>query len=202
MKVREAKDFLVQQVTEQASLEGIPLSDLEKRMMYFTEGKDAVEDPATLNDEFEAQYDSLKYEKKISRLMRQAYKRLKKEKPESALMWDKAIRTLRQGDHYMLVMWGHPLSHSSLRDWLVFVAIGLPIAIVMVAAFFLFPRRNGTWPYSNYIPLPNPHVMQVLFVALLLLTIFFPHVILRPVDRYFDFFDRHLEPKEKDNEQE
>jgi hypothetical protein len=33
MKVREAKDFLVQQAVEQAALEHIPFSDLEKRMM-------------------------------------------------------------------------------------------------------------------------------------------------------------------------
>ncbi len=37
MRVREAKDFLVQQTAEQARLEGVPLSELEKRMMYFTE---------------------------------------------------------------------------------------------------------------------------------------------------------------------
>src|SRR5713101_9480648 len=37
MRVREAKDFLVAQTAEQAALEGVPLSDLEKRMMYFTE---------------------------------------------------------------------------------------------------------------------------------------------------------------------
>ena len=37
MQVREAKDFLVQQTAEQAQLEGVPLSELEKRMMYFTE---------------------------------------------------------------------------------------------------------------------------------------------------------------------
>ncbi len=34
MKVLEAKDFLVQQTAEQAALENVPLSDLEKRMMY------------------------------------------------------------------------------------------------------------------------------------------------------------------------
>ena len=45
MRVREAKDFLVQQVSLQAQLEGIELSDLEKRMLYFTEGSTAVEDP-------------------------------------------------------------------------------------------------------------------------------------------------------------
>jgi len=37
MNVREAKDFLVHQTAEQAALDSIPLSDLERRMMYFTE---------------------------------------------------------------------------------------------------------------------------------------------------------------------
>ena len=45
MRVKEAKDFLVDQATAQAALDGISLSPLEKRMMYFTEGRDAVEDP-------------------------------------------------------------------------------------------------------------------------------------------------------------
>ena len=67
MRVREAKDFLVAQTAEQASLEGVPLSDLEKRMMYFTESKDALEDPASLNEEFEAQYGTAKFERKVSR---------------------------------------------------------------------------------------------------------------------------------------
>ena len=37
MDSKEAKDFLVQQVTEQAALEGLSLSEIEKKMMYFTE---------------------------------------------------------------------------------------------------------------------------------------------------------------------
>ncbi|MGB6898226.1 MAG: hypothetical protein WBE12_06535, partial [Candidatus Acidiferrum sp.] len=68
MHVREAKDFLVQQTAEQAALDNVSLSDLEKRMMYFTEGKNATEDPTALNEEFEAQYDTAKFEKKTSRL--------------------------------------------------------------------------------------------------------------------------------------
>ena len=36
MQVREAKDFLVQQTAQQAQTEGAALSELEKRMMYFT----------------------------------------------------------------------------------------------------------------------------------------------------------------------
>ena len=54
MRVLEAKDFLVQQTAEQAARENVPLSDLEKRMMYFTEIDECPEDPIALNKAFEA----------------------------------------------------------------------------------------------------------------------------------------------------
>lgn len=84
MKVLEAKDFLVLQTAEQAALENEPITNLEKRMMYFTETDECPEDPIALNDAFEAEYDTDKYEEKVSRLLRQAYARLKKESPSSA----------------------------------------------------------------------------------------------------------------------
>jgi len=72
--------------------------------MYFTEGPDASEDPGTLNEEFEAQYDTAEYESKISRWMAHAYRRLKKENPETARSRNAALRELRKGDHYILAM--------------------------------------------------------------------------------------------------
>jgi hypothetical protein len=106
MNAKQAKDLLVGQTVQQAAIEGVPLSDLEKRMMYFTESDDAVEDPSTLNDEFEAKYDGEEYEAKISGLLHHAYKRVKKENPETARTWDESIRFLRKGDHFILVLWG------------------------------------------------------------------------------------------------
>jgi hypothetical protein len=41
MSVREAKDFLVDQAAQQAAIDGVPLSDLEERTMYFTEWDDS-----------------------------------------------------------------------------------------------------------------------------------------------------------------
>jgi len=41
MRVLEAKDFLVEQTSEQAAIKNVPLSDLEKGMMYFTETDEA-----------------------------------------------------------------------------------------------------------------------------------------------------------------
>ena len=104
MQVREAKDFLVQQTAEQAAIEGVPLSDLEKRMMYFTECGYVPEDPIALNEEFEAQYDTDEYEAKIAKLLRHAYKRARKENTETKRRFDSAIKSLRRGDHYLLVM--------------------------------------------------------------------------------------------------
>ena len=104
-RVSEAKDFLVKQAVVQADLDGVPLSDLEKRMMYFTEGPDATEDPTVLNDEFEAEYEMATYEAKMSKLLHRAYARLKKENPEGARTWDESFRILRKRDHYILVLW-------------------------------------------------------------------------------------------------
>src|SRR6266481_1882425 len=101
LNTKQAKDFLVDQAVKQAALEGVPLADVEKRMMYFTEGDAAsCDNPVELNDEFEAQYETKEYETKISRLLRHAYKRLKEENPERRRNWDQAIGTLGKGDHY------------------------------------------------------------------------------------------------------
>jgi hypothetical protein len=105
MQITEAKDFLVQQTAEQAALDHVSLSNLEKRMMHFTEGPDATEDPLALNAEFEAANDAGDYEDKISKLLHRAHSRLKAVKSDKLPVWDEAIRVLQAGDHYLLVMW-------------------------------------------------------------------------------------------------
>ena len=83
MKTKQAKDFLTLQTAEQAARENIPLSDIEKKMMYFTESNGtSCDNPVELNDEFEAQYETAVYEAKISRLLHHAYNRLKAEDPD------------------------------------------------------------------------------------------------------------------------
>jgi hypothetical protein len=130
---KQAKDFLVEQIGEQAALECVPLADVEKRMMYFTESDVAsCDNPIELNDEFEEQFDTKEYETKISRLLHHAYKRLKEENPERVRNWDQAIRTLRKGDHYLLVMVDQ--SGESGLDWWVpfFWGIGISVLIFIL----------------------------------------------------------------------
>lgn len=104
MRVNEAKDVLVNEIAGQASLESDPLSDLERRMLYFTESGDCPEDFLKLNDAFEAEYDTSEYEKKISGLAKRAYQRLKSENSAGLQVWHQAVKKLSQGDHYIMVM--------------------------------------------------------------------------------------------------
>jgi hypothetical protein len=198
MRVREAKDFLVTQTAEQAALEGVPLSDLEKRMMYFTESSNAVEDPGKLHEEFEAEYDTPEFEKKISRLMSHAWKRLGREDSQKALQWRKAVGALLKGDHYILVLAGGSGRAGFIRDWRIALSVLLPISIVLFCIYFL-PRL-----LPRLLPAPSPYmvrVMRVLFLALVIAAMFYPRVF-APVGRLFDRFSDWIMGNQKEQDVE
>jgi hypothetical protein len=144
MKTKEAKDFLVQQGGVQAARENIPLSDIEKKMMYFTESDPtSCDNPAETNDEFEVQYDTEEYEAKISRLLHHAYDRLKVEDPGGKRKWDQAIGTLRKGDHYLLVLWDQtPCGERPKGDSLRLLGSALVVAAGLVIAIFLAAKYD------------------------------------------------------------
>jgi len=178
MRVSEAKDFLVQQIVDQATLENLSLSDLERRMLYFTESDDVSEDPAALNDEFVAQYSTAKYEKKVSHLMAHAYRRIKRESPEKLRLWNDSIRVLRKGDHYILVLWKQPEPGKSWRAFPphlvgVFAAIGLYSLLLFFFGSRGHLRRGEPAPIDRYIPMLSPpaqHILQFLFLLIIVLT--------------------------------
>ena len=108
MNSRQAKDFLVRETAEQATIENVSLSDIEKKMMYFTESDpSSCDKPLELNEEFEAQYETAEYEAKVSGLLQRAYDRLKAQDTEKERIWDEAVRELRKGDHYLLDLARH-----------------------------------------------------------------------------------------------
>jgi uncharacterized membrane protein YidH (DUF202 family) len=174
MKTKQAKDFLVQQTTEQATRENIPLSDIEKRMMYFTESDaTSCDNPLELNDEFEAQYNTPEYEAKISRLLHRAYERLKGEDPERVREWNLAIRTLRRGDHYILVLWDtKPPSEHPIRENLKLLGVGMLVAVGIFIVIIFQVKYNITFErFRKYFPAPNPHLALILFVGLFVLAL-------------------------------
>ena len=72
--------------------------------MYFTELDECPEDPITLNEAFEAKYDTDEYEARVSKLMHHAYRRIKKDNPEGFRRSKEAMKELSKGAHYMLVL--------------------------------------------------------------------------------------------------
>ena len=105
--------------------------------MYFTESDAAsCDNPIELNEEFEAQHETREYEALISRLLHHTYARLKKEDPERTRNWENAIRTLREGDHYLLVMVAQS-KVSGVAWWMpILWGIGISILIAILMALF------------------------------------------------------------------
>src|SRR5579871_389873 len=100
---RAAKDYLADRIVEEANRRQESISDLERRMLYFTE-EDGDPSMLDLNDEFERQYDMDQYEAKISRLIKSGLDRTYRENKDELGVWYDAISTLAAGDHYLSVM--------------------------------------------------------------------------------------------------
>jgi len=205
MRVREAKDFLVAQTAEQAALEGVPLSELEKRMMYFTESAGAVEDPSKLNEEFEAQYDSEEYESKIAKLLHHAHERVKKESDDTRARWGEAIKCLRRGDHYLLVPWDlTPPGERPRGDSVKLFFAGLGIAALIFVVVLVAGRLEPQWRWlQKKIPTPNAHVLFGIFITIVLAGFFFPRRVGDAVGWLLDrTFFRLLGPKKDEKDLE
>jgi len=155
VQVPEAKNFLVQQTAQQAQLENTPLSDLEKRMMYIREEERGDEELTPFEAEFYARYDHDQYERKISQLLNHARKRYKRETPDGAQFWDESIRTLSQGDHYLLDLWDKSHARMNyLKDRAKLLSVGLFLLLTLLLLIFLAmildasrsPATHGHFP--------------------------------------------------------
>jgi hypothetical protein len=99
--VHSAKQFLLSRVLEQAQRDGAPLSEIEKRMLLFSE-QSASDGDVKAEREFDAECDDQQYEAKITRLFRRAYANDKGTVDEHS--WKEALDALRDEDVYALVM--------------------------------------------------------------------------------------------------
>jgi hypothetical protein len=75
---REPKEFLISKIVEEAQRENVPLSDVERKMLYFTESGWTLPDIMKVSEDFDREYDQDKYERKIAKLVRKADSRIRK----------------------------------------------------------------------------------------------------------------------------
>src|SRR5262249_13360124 len=91
-------------------------------------------------------------------LLKHAHKRLESQSPAEMEAWNKAVATLREGDHYILVMVGG-------LPWLAIAkfSIRLFVSIAAIVAIILLLRRM-----VGPLPRAGSYVFFALFIALYL----------------------------------
>jgi hypothetical protein len=101
---REALDFIASRIAGEAQLDGVSFSEVERKMLYFSETASTLPDIWDVNDQFDREYETHAYEKKISQLIKKAVARARKQQSEEFDAWIAAIRRLSKEDRYLLVM--------------------------------------------------------------------------------------------------
>ncbi len=142
---REAKEFLISQIVEEARRENIPLSEVERKMLYFTESGWTLPDIMKVSEDFDREYDQHKYEQKLAKLVTKADRRIRKGSRDHYHKWWAAIRFLQREDHYLTVM----IRLAGLRprgDQLRLFATGLGIVALIFIWVFLSIKYNIPMP--------------------------------------------------------
>jgi len=99
-----AKQFLISKVIEHAELEQVSISEVERKMLHFTEVHSSLPDIHEVNAQFEQNYDSDQYEAKVATLLKKARNRDREQSPEGDQKWEDALnaperpRSLYSGD--------------------------------------------------------------------------------------------------------
>jgi len=137
----DAKEFLVTKIVEQAEREGVSLSEVERKMLYFSEAAPALPNIIELNEAFDRDYDRAEYESRIVKLIRRIRSMERRDK-DATRAWNKAVQDLSGEDHYLLVMIGEaggrqrpPGDLIKLVGTAIFIVV-----VVLVVALFLSSR--------------------------------------------------------------
>jgi hypothetical protein len=92
-----AKEFLISRVVQQAQDEGNSLTEIERKMLYFTEVDPSLPDIYEVNAEFERDFDSDEYEAKITGLLKRARDADRTQSPLQGRQWDDLISAAQEG---------------------------------------------------------------------------------------------------------
>lgn len=165
---RDAKEFLVSKIVEEAPREGVPLSEVERKMLYFSETDWTLPDMMEVNEAFDREYDQDEYEKKIAQLVRHARARTRKENPQELEDWKDAIGILSKEDHYILAMLEEggvsvPNPPEISSGWRFFGTLALATLAIGLALSYL-TRRFGEQIVGFYTTLTAFGILGVYFV--------------------------------------
>jgi hypothetical protein len=137
--VRDAKEYLIRRILAQADRDGVPLSDVERKMQYFSETGWTLPDTLFVSQVFDQNYDQNEYETKIGQIVRRIHDQPEGNRDDDH--WDEAVRRLRDEDHYLTVLIdgasNRPVAISRWKMAGVFMAGGAIAAVVLRIGFFV-----------------------------------------------------------------
>jgi hypothetical protein len=169
---REAKEFFISELVAEAQRENVPLSEVERKMLYFTESGWTLPDIMKVSEDFDREYDQDKYEQKIAKLVMKADRRIRKGSRDDYDRWWGAIRFLQREDHYITVM----IRLAGLRprgDQLRLFATGLGIVTFILLWIFLSIKYTIPMPSRGNLGVFVWAVLAFLFVGYTLLRFIF-----------------------------
>ena len=131
-----AKRFLIERIAGEARRQNAPLSDLEEKMLYFSESYPTLPGMVEISERFDREADTERYEEKMRRLGRSAREHASEESAAMAEKWNDALAILAKEDHYILVMLDRSLpkvqdAGNNNKDQWRLLGYGLLAAILM-----------------------------------------------------------------------
>jgi hypothetical protein len=101
---REALDYLVDRIAVEARRQNVPLSEIERKMLYFSESAWTLPDIKSISAEFDRDYDEDEYERKIAGLISSIVADNDERNNEKKTDWNRALAKAGEGDRYLFVM--------------------------------------------------------------------------------------------------
>jgi hypothetical protein len=101
---REAKEFLISEIVAEAQHQNVTLSEVERKMLYFTETGWTLPDILKVSEDFDREYEQDEYEQKIAKLIKEADRRIRRSAGDDYKKWWAAIHFLQREDHYLVVI--------------------------------------------------------------------------------------------------
>jgi hypothetical protein len=112
----DARRFFADKVIQRADVEGVPLSEDERQMLFWSESEpDSVADPV-LAERLAASISDADYETKVIGLLERSLSADVAINARAKDVWQEAWSVLKQGDHYILVMIGQAVG-GKLSPW-------------------------------------------------------------------------------------
>ena len=165
----DAKEFLASEIVREAVRQGRPLTDIEQKMLHFSESGWTLPNIGEVAETFEQQCDAKAYERKVAGLARSARQHLKN---DGASAWSDAVKRLEAGDHYLLVMVGQTGSRKPKSvTWQTAVAVILLIVGMSIIRPLVLQRFLGRFPNNDDLTFFTWATLVVLAAAYLVIRI-------------------------------